>query len=100
MTALYISSLMQQRTTGPQRKIFLINTYPLVDEVLENLDDWPVAGTVAYQQFQNKEAFMSFLFEYRLTLDIHNTTIYEVQYRSSVSICLKAVDTIGNYSNY
>ncbi|XP_071805503.1 uncharacterized protein [Asterias amurensis] len=78
MTALYISSLMQQRTTGPQRKIFLINTYPLVDEVLENLDDWPVAGTVAYQQFQNKEAFMSFLFEYRLTLDIHNTTIYEV----------------------
>ncbi|XP_022101584.1 uncharacterized protein LOC110985115 [Acanthaster planci] len=79
MTALYISSLMQQSLTGPQRKIFLINTYPQTDEILENLDDWPVAGTVAYQQFQNKEAFMSFLYEYRLTFDIiHNTTIYEV----------------------
>ena len=78
MTALFISSLMQHKPTGPQRKIFLINTYPLTDEVLKSLDDWPIAGTVAYQQFQNKEAFMSFLFEYRLTLDIHNTTIYEV----------------------
>ncbi|XP_011665380.2 uncharacterized protein LOC115918082 [Strongylocentrotus purpuratus] len=80
MTALYISSLMQQKTaaTGPERKIFLINTYPLTDEVLESLDDWPVKGTMAYQQFQNKEALLSYLFQYRLTLDIHNTTIYEV----------------------
>ncbi|XP_071509394.1 uncharacterized protein [Diadema antillarum] len=79
MTALYISSLMQQSAaTGPERKIFLINTYPLTDEVLESLNDWPVKGTMAYQQFQNKEALMAYLFEYRLTLDIHNTTIYEV----------------------
>ncbi len=80
MTALYISSLLHEKgNTGPERKIFLINTYPLTDEVLESLDDWPVKGTMAYREFENKEAFMSYLFEYRLTLDIHNTTIYEVR---------------------
>ncbi|XP_077987027.1 uncharacterized protein LOC144441346 [Glandiceps talaboti] len=77
MTALYIQSQEQARP-GPERKIFLISTYPVTDEVLENLDDWPSFGTRAYQHFENKEAFMSFLFEYRLTLDVHNTTIYEV----------------------
>ncbi|XP_070581802.1 uncharacterized protein [Ptychodera flava] len=77
MTALYIQSQEQART-GPERKIFLISTYPVTDEVLKNLDDWPSFGTRAYQHFKNKEAFISFLFEYRLTLDVHNTTIYEV----------------------
>ncbi|XP_077987028.1 uncharacterized protein LOC144441347 [Glandiceps talaboti] len=77
MTALYISSLEQSRP-GAERKIFLINTYPLTDEVLESLLDWPTYGTTAYQHFENKEEFASWLFEYRLTLDIHNTTVYEV----------------------
>nr|XP_006824111.1 PREDICTED: uncharacterized protein LOC100375697 [Saccoglossus kowalevskii] len=77
MTALYISSLEQARPM-PERKIALISTYPVTDEVLDSLNDWPSYGTRTYQRFENKEKFAKSLFEYRLTLDIHNTTIYEV----------------------
>ncbi|XP_033095477.1 uncharacterized protein LOC117100037 isoform X2 [Anneissia japonica] len=76
MTALYISSLLEEN--GPERKTFLVDTYPMTDEVLQSLDDWPVKGTMAYKKFKNKQTFMSFLFKYRLTLDNQDTTIYEV----------------------
>ncbi|XP_033095480.1 uncharacterized protein LOC117100038 isoform X2 [Anneissia japonica] len=76
MTALYISSLLEEN--GPERKTFLIDTYPMTDEVLQSLDDWPVKGTKAYKEFKNKQECMNFLFKYRLMLDNQNTTIYEV----------------------
>nr|XP_006823717.1 PREDICTED: uncharacterized protein LOC100375935 [Saccoglossus kowalevskii] len=79
MTALYIQS-KEQALPGPERKIFLINTYPATDAILESLTDWPSYGTRAYQHFQNIEAFKSFLFEYRMTLDVNNPTIHEVIY--------------------
>ncbi|XP_071940917.1 uncharacterized protein [Antedon mediterranea] len=76
MTALYISSLLGEN--GPERKTFLINTYPTTDEVLQSIDDWPVEGTTAHQKFHNKDAFINYLFKYRLTLENHNITIYDV----------------------
>ncbi|XP_033095475.1 uncharacterized protein LOC117100036 [Anneissia japonica] len=76
MTALYISSLLEEN--GPERKTFLIDTYPMTDEVLQTIDDWPVEGTRAYQKFKNKQEMVNFLFKYRLTLDNRNTTIYQV----------------------
>ncbi|XP_033095423.1 uncharacterized protein LOC117100002 isoform X2 [Anneissia japonica] len=76
MTALYISSLLEEN--GPERKTFLIDTYPMTDEVIESLNDWPMKETRAYKKFKNKQTFMNFLIKYRLTLDNQNTTIYQV----------------------
>ncbi|XP_072033174.1 uncharacterized protein [Amphiura filiformis] len=95
MAALYVSAI------GSENNIYLIETYPLTDIALDELDYWPVETSVLKELpfFRKKSDFKEHLATHRANLKRNDTTVYnEIDfYTSALQIFIDWLyESVGN----